>query len=1397
MINIFFFEENQCKKYIVNKFHKINGINFVEEENELYFIDSIDKYHKVKKYQFYEENGCKFIAFDNKHIKYKYSNILLASENSSQLQIKNAEFYIKDGIITPLKGELFLNYKKLIGAKSFKYGDSLLVNGILLVLNENDIRIFGNHQDYRCQLEIGSIDDLNTHDTLYAHSRFKKEEINQKVKIKTPKFDSSFGKKKLMMIILPPVIMILISIVSSIMFKRGLFVIIMMMTTIATLSFSVVKFIQEQKENKFKKQEYTKKYTKYLSGKLKLLNDLYMKEKEYLEYTYLNTSQITKYIEQMSRIYERNALDDDFLKINIGLTKLQSKVDIDVDLDITTQNDEFVRFMTAYKERLNHHEQGPMIIDLQNNLAVLYEHHIDSFISSLVNKITFYHSYYDVKLVFIGETTQFDYLSYYRHFQLPQLNLCLNLSNEQKINLGLSSLTQILRQRLDVAKSGKDLKFEQIIFIIYDYDLVLNHPINEFILQSEFDLKITIIYLARTNSFIPQNIKNVIRIDEDNNGRQILNDSFETNNTFVLEKNDKNIDFEMIARNLGAINYIKQIESSIPKTTTLLELYRSNNINDVDLSELYTINNITKSMRVPIGKSTATDIVYLDLHEKYHGPHGLIAGTTGSGKSEIIQTIILSLAMNFTPEDVGFLLIDFKGGGMANLFKNLPHLLGIITNLDGNESLRALISIRAELKRRQDLFNQADVNNINSYTTLYKNKHVDVPLPHLLIIADEFAELKKEQPEFMSELISIARIGRTLGIHLILATQKPAGVVDGQIWSNSKFKIALKVQDESDSKEILKTPDAAYITQPGRAYLQVGANEIYELFQTAYTGGSYLVNNDNGTVDKTIYMVNKLEQLNPINSVSHEIKNEDNTELEVIIDKINTYFQINELPTIQKPWCPPLPNFLYNTHLDSTSSTNKLTVHLGIEDIPEQQTQQECIYDFIENGHLSIYGSNETGKTLCLENIILELAQNLSPEDINFYLLDYGNNNLFKFSNLVHCIDYLSYDDDEKYAKLTEILQSELSERRIFLKKYNELSIQDYNDHHQNSKLPYRFVIIDMYEVYSELYMDSSLINILARDGQKLGIYLIITSAKSNALPVKIFNNIKQRLVLNMNDTSTVNILTNSKKFILDDSIKGRAILKSKNPNVMQLYSPFKDLDDNVSEQMTAIIDRINANYQGYALDKIPVMPEHINLEDIKIDGSITLGLKVNDIQPCTIDDNIKVFKVCGINSSGRTTALKTILQQLDCNKICIIDNGNNTFTQYQTLVNYYIDSESDSLNEDITQLIIKLRENKELIVIIDDIDILNGKVDSNLLLDILDVIVTNSHKLFCSLVPANFKVIDPVGKWLKSFNGGIVLSDIGSIFIKTTKKMIFEKDYVYYLDSNNDCTKLKLVSIE
>ena len=206
----------------------------------------------------------------------------------------------------------------------------------------------------------------------------------------------------------------------------------------------------------------------------------------------------------------------------------------------------------------------------------------------------------------------------------------------------------------------------------------------------------------------------------------------------------------------------------------------------------------------------------LDLHEKFHGPHGLIAGTTGSGKSEFIITYILSMAVNYHPYEVQFVLIDYKGGGLAGAFENretgvkIPHLVGTITNIDTSEMSRTLVSIKSELKRRQVKFNEARESlgegtiDIYKYQRLYCEGKAKEPMAHLFIISDEFAELKDQQPEFMDELVSTARIGHSLGIHLILATQKPSGVVNEQIWSNSRFKVCLKVQTEEDSKEMLK-----------------------------------------------------------------------------------------------------------------------------------------------------------------------------------------------------------------------------------------------------------------------------------------------------------------------------------------------------------------------------------------------------------------------------------------------------------------------------------------------------------------------------------------------------------------------------------------------------------------
>lgn len=246
-------------------------------------------------------------------------------------------------------------------------------------------------------------------------------------------------------------------------------------------------------------------------------------------------------------------------------------------------------------------------------------------------------------------------------------------------------------------------------------------------------------------------------------------------------------------------------------------MYEVGKVEQLNCKNRWKENAPLLNMGAIVGIGKDGEKISLDLHEKYHGPHGLIAGMTGSGKSEFIITYILSMAINYHPYEVQFILIDYKGGGLAGAFENtvlgykLPHLVGVITNLDKSEINRSFASIESELKRRQSLFNKAreksgeSTIDIYKYQKLYRDGVVDEPVAHLLIIADEFAELKNQQPEFMDQLISTARIGRSLGVHLILATQKPSGIVDAQIWSNTRFRVCLRVQETGDSSEVIKT----------------------------------------------------------------------------------------------------------------------------------------------------------------------------------------------------------------------------------------------------------------------------------------------------------------------------------------------------------------------------------------------------------------------------------------------------------------------------------------------------------------------------------------------------------------------------------------------------------------
>ena len=415
--------------------------------------------------------------------------------------------------------------------------------------------------------------------------------------------------------------------------------------------------------------------------------------------------------------------------------------------------------------------------------------------------------------------------------------------------------------------------------------------------------------------------------------------------------------------------------------------------------------DITASIKAPIGMAAGGRKVELDLHEKAAGPHGLIAGTTGSGKSELLTTIILSFAARYPADKLAFFLVDYKGGGMSNLFSGLPHLLGSISNLSRCEALRAMKALRSENIRRQRIFADCGVNSINDYTRLYDSGAAKIPLPHLLLIVDEFAELKREEPEFMDSLISVAQIGRSLGIHLILATQKPTGVIDEKIRSNSRFRIALRLVDRSDSSDLIGRGDAASIKECGRAYLQVGNDEQFVLFQSAYAMGRA----DSGNkirVFEDPFLEKEIgaKETKPAGAKSW---------YELMLDAIRLAHEKMCVPRPAALWLPKLAESIEDEDA------------YAVFDNVYMQRYEKAVYDPEKCGHLLITGRSGTGKSELLLSVVSHM-----DDETAVYVIDHGGGRLAGLDKIPCCGGYVAESEPSDIIRMTGFICDILGARR-------------------------------------------------------------------------------------------------------------------------------------------------------------------------------------------------------------------------------------------------------------------------------------------------------------------------------------------------------------------------------
>lgn len=514
------------------------------------------------------------------------------------------------------------------------------------------------------------------------------------------------------------------------------------------------------------------------------------------------------------------------------------------------------------------------------------------------------------------------------------------------------------------------------------------------------------------------------------------------------------------------------------KMLSFLKLFHCHSVEELQIASRYQGSDAAKSLRVIIGQSADGGELYLDAHEHSHGPHGLLAGMTGSGKSECLLTYLLSLAVTFSCQDVSFLLIDFKGGTMANALAKLPHTAGIITNLDKGILMRCMCAIEGELTRRQQQL--ADTGerygissmDIDKYMQLRKQHPSLTAMPHLFLVADEFAELKQLFPAVLDHLRQCARIGRSLGIHLLLATQKPFGVVDEQIWSNARFRLCLKVADRNDSMDMLKKDSAVHLQHPGQLFLQVGHDEVFVQGQSAWTQAPY---DPCGKEASDLYL-SYYDSDGNMQDIPMAGGTVAKTELEAVCDALCAISTERAAPL----WMPPLKPNLQQEELPAKETA----LTLGLLDDLAHQQQIPFSMSVWDGRNLAVCGMVGSGKSMFVETLIQSCL--VKSENI-LYLFDFDKPLFMKYAQYQQVAAVFQREDAEGIQSFFSFMRRMIKQRRA---QRSEQGI---------------LCILHNYEVFHELYqeLEEELLYLL-REGKKYGIVCCITTAVLQQIPMRI-----------------------------------------------------------------------------------------------------------------------------------------------------------------------------------------------------------------------------------------------------------------------------------------------------
>ena len=1237
---------------------------------------------KVTNYSMSGVSSITIGSSDSDNINFKDG---LTVEKQASIVLENGEYYL---VPTNEAGSTYLNDEKITINERLRVGDIIFVNGLKIIWMRNFIVVNNPRGLVKIQGLIQYVDNNVLDNSKYTP--VSEEENNLELYDEddyfshTPRLRTVFEEEEVVIEAPPPNqnpnndLPFLLTIGTSLTFAASSMFMMYnavlglvngtssKMQAIPSIIFACLMLFSSlimprivasfQKKKRIAREKLRQeKFGQYLAEKEEYIQRLLRKQAQIISENNITLQACRDEILSGSRnVWNREIKDNDFLSLRFGMGTYPSSVIVKApQKKFSLDEDDLTNVVYALNNKYRTIDNIPVTLSLAKNNIVsclCSASFKESFIDGLVLQLATYHSALDLKIVlFTSEdnATRWSYLKNLPHTWSNDHSIRFFSTSKDDSKVICSLLEKEFLGRLEALKNNNvqnsrnyDEKAPYTRFNTYyiiltdDYRLLKgSNFINEF-LKVKANVGFSLLMFDESMRNLPQECETFVVLGEKECG--ILNKELRDSNLIKFKAEfDPTIDMKEIATKLSNIPVqSEEAASQLPSSLSFMDMYNVAKIEQLNILNRWKTNDPTTSLSAIIGVHKDGELFKLDLHEKYDGPHGLIAGSTGSGKSEFIITYILSMALNYHPYEVQFVLIDYKGGGLTGAFENretgvhIPHLAGTITNLDISEMNRTLVSIESELKRRQAKFNEVrdsigeSTMDIYKYQRLYRQGVIKEPISHLFIISDEFAELKAQQPDFMDQLISTARIGRSLGVHLILATQKPSGVVNDQIWSNSKFKVCLKVQSKSDSMEMLKRPEAASIKEAGRFYLQVGYDEYFDIGQSGWSGAKYVPSDR--IIKKNDDSVNFINSFGAVvKNVNDIVKSDENQkeygdQLTNIVRFLHNLAEKEKIET-KKMWLDSLPDVMYLNDLikkyDVKPMAYNFNTVLGEYDAPRFQQQGVFSLDLSEN--TLINGMVGSGKENLIYTMLYSLILNHTPKEVNIYIADFGSETMTVFNKMPHVGDVLVSDESDKLMALHKMLEMEYDKRKKAFVDYSG-SFVEYNNNN-TEKYPLLLVVLNGFENFQETYSrQDDMFDSLFRDGPKYGISFIVSSSVSNAVRTKVAQNFPNKVMLQVSNLEDYRDYLGAPRGLFPARYFGRG-LATVNDIILEVQTAYIAEKSTINNTIRNTAKYLKDAYKMTAR-KIPIMPDVVTMDYVShelLDGlkTIPLGVEILSLE--------------------------------------------------------------------------------------------------------------------------------------------------------------------------------------